>query len=196
MIAAVVTGAGLLTGIVVCWNLVGAAGGTRCHAKADSVPVREVAMVLGCPKFIDGRLNFVYKHRVDAAAELYRAGRCRRVMVSSDADAPVMAADVIEAGVPREVVSVDPLGVRTRDSFIRAGAVYGISGGIIVSQRFHNERSLYIVDELGGDWVGYDAAHVGGRGYWLAQFRECFARVKAVLDRYCLKPPARSMERS
>lgn len=174
-----------------CWFVVASAGTGRCYDVASEVPERPVAMVLGCPKtFPSGAPSLEYERRVKAAAELFKAGKCRLILVSSDIDAPDMMRDVAAAGVPADRLSCDTLGIRTRDSFIRAQKVFGISGGIVVSQRYHNERSLYIADELGADWIGYDAQASVGLPKWRSRARETLARVKAVLDRHILKPEA------
>lgn len=167
-------------------RLVASAGDGRCFADVAAVPKRPVAMVLGCPKYDSwsGLPNVYYANRVRAAAELYRAGRCERILVSSDADAPDMQADIAAAGVPASALFHDAKGVRTRESFLSAAKRFGITGGIVVSQRYHNERSLYIAAELGGDWVAYDAGEISGLSWWRAHAREALARVKAVIDRY------------
>lgn len=182
----------LLSVLVGADRAVSSAARGKCHADAASVPKRPVAMVLGCPKFDSwtGRPNVYYRHRVQAAAKLWREGRCERVLVSSDVDAPAMMADVEAAGVPHEALLCDPKGVRTRDSFLSAAKNLGITSGIVVSQRYHNERSLYIAEELGQDWVAFDATEAVGHSWLRAHGREALARVKAVLDRYVLSDGA------
>lgn len=179
-----------LIGVIVGSHLtVASAGEGRCFDVLDAVPQRKVAMVLGCPKLHkNGTPCLEYQPRVDAAAELFKAGKCEMVLVSSDADAPIMAADLVAAGVPADAILTDPLGVRTRASFVHAKEAFGLNGGIIVSQRYHNERSLYIAEELGGDWVGYDADESTGSAKLRSAYREMLARVKAVIDRHVLDP--------
>jgi len=193
--AVLVAGGSLAALCAACWIAVARAGTGRCFDKVDEVPVRAVAMVLGCPKHLtNGADSLEYDRRVKAAAALFKAGRCGLVLVSSDIDAKAMMRDVQAAGVPVDRLSYDPFGVRTRDSFLRAQRVYGIHGGIVVSQRYHNERSLYIADEIGGDWVGFDARSAVGWPKWRSRGREVLARVKAVLDRYVLRPEAGSLK--
>lgn len=180
----------LLAVVAVAHAVVGAAGEGKCFADMASVPVRPVAMVLGCPKFDSWSKepSAYYANRLATAAALIKAGRCERLLVSSDVDASQMVEDLAALGVPRDRMLCDPKGVRTRDSFLSAAARFGITGGIVVSQRYHNERSLYIADEFGQDWVGCDAPEVDGFAWWRAHYRECLARVKAMLDRHVLRP--------
>lgn len=181
-------GAGALA--LVCagaYLTVRSAGEGKCFDTPAEVPVRRVAMVLGCPKFLpDGAPALEYPGRVNAAAELFKSGRCERILVSSDVDAPAMMRDVRDAGVPADRLDCDPLGVRTRESIVRAKEVYGITSGIVVSQRYHNERSIYIGEEIGADWVGYNAQDAVGLPKWRSRGREVLARVKAWLDRHVL----------
>lgn len=163
------------------------AGDGRCHDKAEEVPFREVAMVLGCPKSDSwtGKPNAYYWNRVNAAAALFKAGKCRKIIVSSDVDAPAMLEDVRAAGVPGDRLVADPLGVRTYDSMVRARVVFGVREGIVVSQRYHNERAIYLGKSDGSDWIGFDAEEDSGHSWLRAHARELLARVKAVLDVHC-----------
>jgi SanA protein len=182
--------AGVVSLMLVCaaaYLAVRSAGKGKCFDKPEAVPVRRVAMVLGCPKFLPNKHpSLEYARRVSAAAELFKAGRCERVLVSSDVDAPAMLADVCDAGVPYGKLDCDSKGVRTRDSVVRAKKVFGITSGIVVSQRYHNERSIYIGEEIGADWVGYNAQDAVGLPKWRSRGRETLARVKAWLDRHVL----------
>lgn len=182
------SGAGALTLVCAAAYLsVGSAGDGKCFDTPAEVPARRMAMVLGCPKFLpNGHPSLEYSRRVAAAAELFKAGRCERVLVSSDVDAPAMLADVRAAGVPADRLDCDPLGVRTRASVVRAKEVFGITSGIVVSQRYHNERSIYIGEEIGADWVGFDARDAVGPPKWRSRGREVLARTKAWLDRHVL----------
>ncbi len=172
-----------------CWRTVSASGEGRCFDDLAQVPARPVAMVLGCPKFLtNGNPSLDYSRRVTAAAELFKAGKCERILVSSDVDAPAMLEDVRAEGVPAERLMADSGGVRTRESVLRAKSVYGVTTGIVVSQEYHNERSIYIAEEIGADWVGYNAQSAVGLPKWRARSREVLARVKAWLDRHMLDP--------
>lgn len=182
--------AGTAALIAVCsatYLSVRAAGRDKCFDTVGEVPAHRMAMVLGCPKFLpNGHPSLEYNRRVAAAAELFKAGKCERVLVSSDVDAPAMLADVRAEGVPADRLDCDPRGVRTRASVLRAKAVFGITSGIVVSQRYHNERSIYIGEEIGATWVGFDAQDAVGLPKWRSRGREVLARTKAWLDRHVL----------
>ena len=94
---------------------------------------------------------------------------------------------LIAAGIPENRIHRDYAGFRTLDSVVRARDVFQEDAYIIVSQRFHVERALYIAKELGIEACGYPAREVGGNGGRRTKLREELARVKAVLDMRILK---------
>jgi SanA protein len=53
---------------------------------------------------------------------------------------------------------------------------------ILVSQRFHNERAVFIAMQKGIDAIGLNAADVNRHYGFLTRVREYFARCKVFLD--------------
>ncbi len=169
--------------------------GISLHAKSaiftdiDKVPHKKAALVLGTIKYArNGRINRFYKARIEAAAELYKKGKVNAVIVSGDNcrkdyDEPTdMKNDLIDLGVPAEHIQCDFAGFRTLDSVVRADAIFDCKEYIIVSQRFHCERALFIAGVNNHNAVAYCAKDVGGRFGLKVRIREVAARVKAVLD--------------
>lgn len=164
-------------------------GGSHCHTQTSSVPQAAVALVLGCsPRLADGRHNLFFGRRIQAAAELYHAGKARALIVSGDNstkhyDEPTaMKEALIHAGVPAAAIYCDYAGFRTLDSVVRAHAIFGQRQFIIVSQRFHNERAVFLARQHGLVAHGFDAPAVSRRTAPTTHLREYLARVKAVLD--------------
>lgn len=148
-----------------------------------------VGLVLGCvPRLPDGRPNLYLARRIEAAARLFHAGKVEYLLVSGDAqrdgqDEPAaMREGLLALGVPEARLVVDALGLRTLDSVARAKQVYGLSRLTLVSQRFHNERAVYLAQALGLSVVGYNAGDPPRLPRDNMRFREPFARVLAVLD--------------
>ena len=165
------------------------AGGAHCHAETSGVPKTGVAVVLGCsPRLADGRVNLFFTRRIQAAAQLYHSGKARALIVSGDNstkhyDEPTAMKDaLIQAGVPAAAIHCDYAGFRTLDSVVRAQAVFGQRQFIIVSQRFHNERAVFLARRHGLEAHGFDAPGVSRRIAPTTHLREYLARVKAVLD--------------
>lgn len=183
--AVLVVGSGLA--IWIARERIGAMG-DRIH-EVGTVPACEVGLVLGCsPTLRDGRENWYFRNRMDRAAEVYRAGRVERLLVSGDHsrvdyDEPTaMKAALVERGVPAERIVMDQAGFSTLDSVVRAREVFGQEKLLIISQRDHVMRAVYIAEAHGMEAVGVAAAAVGfGRG-WKTDLREGLARVRAVWD--------------
>lgn len=163
-----------------------AAAGRLYDVPAD-VPLQNVAVVLGTsPKVAGGGTNVLYEARLDAAAQLYTAGRVKCLLVSGDNgdrrynEPTRMRADLIRRGIPAKDVVCDYAGFRTLDSIVRAQKVFGQDSYVIVSQPFHNERAVYIARQRGINAIAYNAVQAPlGFGLWI---RERFARFTAILD--------------
>src|SRR5690606_11301793 len=120
-------------------------------ARVDDLAPRPVALVLGTSRMLaDGRPNRYYAFRIEAALALFHAGKCEKIVVSGDNGTVTynepedMKADLIAGGVPEERIVCDYAGFRTLDSVVRFKEVFGQTTGIVVSQRFHNERAIFI----------------------------------------------------
>ena len=161
----------------------------HCHEKLDDVPAMKTALVLGCaPTVAGGRPNLFFTKRMEAAAALYQAGKVRALMVSGDNgtrkydEATAMKEALVKLGVPAKNIHPDYAGFRTLDSVVRAREVFGQSEFIVVSQRFHNERAVFLARQHGIPAVAYDAAAVRHSRALLTHLREWLVRVQVVLD--------------
>jgi SanA protein len=161
----------------------------RTYSDVSAIPHRQVGLLLGCTKRVrGGGENPFFAGRVDAAAQLYKAGKIDYILVSGDNNKnsynePLDMRDaLLAAGVPRDRIYMDYAGFRTYDSVVRAKLVFGLPQATIISQAFHNARALYIAQHNGIDAVAYDAKAVAFRYSFSTQIREWFARTVAVLD--------------
>lgn len=155
----------------------------------ERVPERKAALLLGtAPQLEDGSRNLYFDYRISAAAKLYRQGKIRHIIASGsnlkhDANEPdAMIAELIKLGVPAEKITADYAGLRTLDSVLRARDVFGQDSFIVVSQKFHNERAVYLARAHGMDVYGYNAADVGKMAGWKTRLREYGARLKMFWD--------------
>nr|WP_309685591.1 ElyC/SanA/YdcF family protein [Armatimonas sp.] len=179
--------------VIVCQLIVlGGASGRHFDA-LTALPANRVGLVLGTNKFVArGRHNAYYTQRITAAAKLYKAGKVEFLLVSgdnrrSDYNEPVtMKHDLIAAGVPKGKITCDYAGFRTLDSLIRAKEVFGQSKLTIISQRFHNERALFLARAHEIEAVAYDAG-TGNFPQGKTALREILARAQAVLDAWVLR---------
>ena len=176
-------------GVLACDRWVAASTHGRLFTAAANVPECDVALVLGTNPLVDGeRRNLFFEYRMDAAAELFAAGRVRHFIVSGDNhtveyDEPTAMRDALmQRGVLESAITLDYAGFRTLDSVVRADAVFGQDRIVVVSQQFHCERAIFIAKDRGIDAVGYIARAPGGKAALKVRVREAAARAAAVLD--------------
>ena len=100
-----------------------------------------------------------------------------------------MKNDLILQGVPANKIFLDYAGFRTLDSVVRSQVIYGLDKITVISQKFHNERALYIAKQKGIEAVGFNAKSVTARYGFKTQLREKLARVKMILDLVFGKKP-------
>ena len=172
-----------------CDTWVSRAARGKCFACVTDVPDAPAALVLGCCEFLpDGRKNLYFERRIAAAAELFRAGKVQVLIASgdnhrADYDEPTaMKAALVRAGIPQDRVVCDFAGFRTLDSVLRAEQVFGQRRIVVVSQRFHCERAIFLAREHGIEAFGFDADEVGGPAGFKTRLRECAARFVAAMD--------------
>ena len=164
------------------------------YSKVKEVPQKRAALLLGTAKYVaKGKKNYFYVYRIRAAVALWKAGKVSAIVVSGDSESKYynetkrMRQDLIEAGVPKKYITLDPLGVRTLDSIVRAEAIYDLKDYIIISQKFHLERALFIARGKGQKVIGLMAKDIPGTAAaYRMKVREYLARVKAFLDVYIL----------
>jgi vancomycin permeability regulator SanA len=127
----------------------------------------------------------ILEDRLTTALELYRAGAAPKLLLTGDrfaGETQVMRDWLLERGVPKEALVVDDDGVNTYSSMLRARDVFGIKRAVVVTQRFHLPRALYIARTLGVGAVGVEAAEVRYTGDLRHPAREFLARPAAIVD--------------
>ncbi len=189
---------GLLTLLLVafCDTLVESSSEGSVYTNLHEIPAKKTALVLGTMyKNSHGSINPYFKYRMEAAANLYKSGKVKYIIVSGDNgsksydESTDMKNVLIQLGVPQEVIYLDYAGFRTLDSAVRCKEVFDQDDIIVVSQKFHNQRAVFIGQAKGVKAIGYNAKDVAfARGY-VVLVREKLARVKAVLDMIVGKQP-------
>jgi SanA protein len=80
---------------------------------------------------------------------------------------------------------LDKQGFRTYHSVIRAKEIYGFSEFTVISQKFHNERAVFLAGHNDMDAIGFnakDAPNQKGKSAQKIRIRELFAKVKVFWD--------------
>ncbi len=175
--------------IAVCYVWVNVRSNGHIYKDIKRLPKTPVALVLGTNKYLrGGGKNEYYQNRINAAAALYHAGKVGYFIVSGDNrknnynEPKQMRADLIKAGIPSERIQPDYAGFRTLDSVLRMEKVFGHRDYLIISQRFHNQRAIFLARAHGQNPTAFDANNPQTQSMTKVITRELFARVKAVLD--------------
>ena len=175
--------------LVVCNLRVRNVARGRVFDDLQALSHQHAALLLGTsPRLRGGTPNPYFEYRMDAAAELFRAGKVDCILVSGDNhhasynEPMAMRKALLERNIPDSLIFLDYAGFRTLDSVVRACEVFGQTSYIVVSQRFHNERAVYLAVRHGIDAVGYNARDVRAPGARRVRAREWLARVSACWD--------------
>ena len=162
----------------------------------DTAPGDRVAIVFGAGLQRNGSASPVLYDRVATAAALYQAGKVSRLLLSGDNsflnynEPQAMMEAALQLGVPESALVMDYAGRSTYDTCYRAGAIFGLSHALLVTQAFHLPRALYLCDALGVSGVGVAADRRAyaqrSLNYW--NFREVFATAAAWWDVNIARP--------
>ena len=161
----------------------------KTYNSVVDIPKNKVGMVLGTSKNNrNGSINAYFEFRIRATVKLYKAGKIEYVLVSGDNgsknyDEPTaFKEELVLRGIPAERIFLDYAGFRTLDSVIRAKAIFGQASLTVISQKFHNERAIYLAEKKGLKAIGFNAKDVTTKAGIKTKIREIFARTKALID--------------
>jgi len=163
----------------------------RLHRDIAEVEPGATALVLGTSPNGQNGPNPFFEGRMDAAAELYREGKVKHILVSGDNgtvyyNEPVaMQKGLVKRGIPKSAIELDYAGFRTLDSVVRAKDVFGAERITIVTDDFHASRALYIARHHGVEAQAY-VSSVALRDSMRVRVREVGSRCKMLLDLYVL----------
>lgn len=150
----------------------------------SSVSDADCILVLGAGIRTDGSPSPMLQHRLNTGIELYQNGAAPKLLMSGDHgrkkynEVQTMKDIALDQGVPSEDVFMDHAGFSTYDSLYRARDVFQARKVIIVTQKYHLYRALYIARSLGLDAWGVSADTRRYRGQSQRDFREILARDK------------------
>lgn len=122
--------------------------------------------------------------RLKEAVELYNNKKAPKILVSGDHiddnynEVDVMKNYLIEQGIPSEDIFMDHLGISTYDSILRAKRIFKANRVIVVTQKYHLYRALYIAKDINLKAYGISADERRYIGQNKRDLRELFARIK------------------
>jgi len=167
----------------------------RIYQKEDA-PSRRLAIVFGAGLRRDGTPTAILRDRVDTAASLYFSGKVEKILMSGDNrflgynEPESMRQYALSLGIPDEAIALDYAGRRTYDTCYRAKAIFEVDHVLLVTQKFHLPRALFLCNALGLEAFGVEA---NNRQFWRGSLliwntREILATVGAFLDIYVSSP--------
>ena len=127
-----------------------------CSDDLEKLPVADIALLLGAAKIApSGNPNTYFERRIIAAERLYAAGKVKHFLISGDNsrkgyDEPTdMKNELLKCGVPENAMTLDYAGFRTLDSVVRAKNVFGKQKFLVITQKGHAERAVYLARKNG-----------------------------------------------
>lgn len=190
-----------IIGLCLCYGLVTWNASGRTYDDVNDIPHNKYALLLATsPITPGGAHNFYFDNRIKATEELYKAGKVDYIIASGGdytkdhkfgCDEPAAIRDSLVArGIPEDRIILDYDGTRTLNSIIKAKQVYKLDSVTLISQKYHNERAIYLSNKNGIYAIGYNAApsHIR-RNRIKNTVREIFARPKMFLDFVLIDSP-------
>ncbi|CAN5148799.1 ElyC/SanA/YdcF family protein [soil metagenome] len=122
---------------------------------AETIPNHRVAIVFGAAVRRDGSLSPILLDRVLAGVDLLKSGKVERLLMTGDNgsvdydEVSAMKKNAIAAGATAEQIVLDYAGFSTYDSCYRAKEIFGVTDAVLVTQKFHLTRALYLCRSMG-----------------------------------------------
>lgn len=170
---------------IVVWNASG-----KTYDNVETIPHNKVGLLLATsPITPGGAHNFYFENRIKAADELYKVGKIDFIIASggdyrqsqkNGCDEPGAIRDSLVArGIPENRIILDYEGTTTRNSIYKARQTFGLDSVTLISQKYHNERAIFLAERCNIKAVGYNAAPSPIRRNRIKNtLREYLARVK------------------
>ena len=158
---------------------------TTADALCEAGEHFDVILVLGCAVRADGTPSHMLEDRILTGVSLYQAGLADNLLMSGDRsvgydEVSTMEREAISLGIPAEMILVDPKGYSTYESIVNFLAAHKGKRVLIVTQKYHLHRALYIAEKLGIDAQGVSADLRTYTKQFKYDVREVLARVKDV----------------
>lgn len=151
--------------------------------EADELSDAYCAVILGAG-VREGKPTPMLRDRLLVGIDLYKSGAVKKLIMSGDHgskdydEVNIMKSFAVDRGVPDEDIFMDHAGFSTYETIYRAREIFEADNIIIVSQKYHLYRALYIAEKLGIKSVGVSADLDTYRGQTKRDLREILARDK------------------
>ena len=142
-----------------------------------------------------GKPSPMLEDRLKTGISLYNNDISNKILITGDHmnddydEVTVMKNYLLEHGIPEEDIITDNYGISTYDSIYRVKNVYKSNKVVIVSQRYHLYRALFLSDNLDLESYGVEADLRYYYGQRYREIREILARNKDFI-KGIIKPKA------
>lgn len=158
------------------------------YSSVSDLPQKYTVIVLGA-RVYKNNVSHIVRDRIEAGSECIKNGKAQKVLISGDHgtkdyDEVNRMKDFMQNiyGIDKDIIFTDHAGFSTYETMYRARDIFCVKDAIIVSQKFHLARSVYIAKKLGLDVVAIEAPEINQfskRLHYSWEIRESLARVKA-----------------
>ena len=160
----------------------------------SKIPTEKVGIIFGAG--INGDQPSKYlKDRLDAGIHLYNKNKIQKILLSGDNgreeydELTIMKNYCYQHGVDTTKIYIDYAGFDTYSTLYRAKRIFKINSAILISQKYHLNRAVFIGRQNGLNVLGYSANKGAYRGYKYVRFREYFSIFKSAIDVFRHRKP-------
>ena len=161
-------------------------GGKKIISPENATKLNDVdcIIVLGCGVDYNGKPSWMLADRLKRGIDLYKQGAADKILMSGDHgrkyydEVNTMKKFATDADVLSSDVFMDHAGFSTYESMYRAKEIFEADSVIIVSQKYHLYRAVYIAEKLGINAYGVSADYNIYGGEMYREAREILARFK------------------
>lgn len=159
----------------------------------DTEETFDCILILGCGVRNDGTPSPMLEDRIKEGVKLYNAGVAPKLLMSGDHgraeydEVNVMKDFAVNLGIPSENIFMDHAGFSTYESIYRAKEIFKVEKLVIVTQKFHIYRALYIANAFNLAAAGVNSDPRSYYGIQYVELREKLARNKDFLT--CIIKP-------
>ncbi len=182
---------GLLIGVT---NALVVSSANSCIVAQKDAKKADAIIVLGAKVWTGGQPSYMLQDRLDVAYELYAAGAASRILVSGDHgtkeydEVNNMRRYLEDKGVPTEAIFMDHAGFDTYSTMYRARDVFVVKSAIVVTQKYHLYRAVFLADSMGIAIQGVACDRYKSQYQWYYDARELLARTKDWIEGAITKP--------
>ena len=158
------------------------------YSNITSLPESYTVIIPGA-KVYANNISDVVRDRIEAGVDCVNHSKAQRILISGDHG----RTDYDEVNQMRlymqriynvqpDIIFMDHAGFSTYETMYRARDIFCVDDAVVVTQKFHLARSVYIGRKLGLDIVGYEAPELTGyskQTHTNWDTRETLARIKA-----------------